>query len=76
MIVLRPGVPADLASLVELDRSVRTAPDQPSHAADWLEPDAGSRLREWIAAGECVVAEAAGELAGYAAMRTTSSIPA
>jgi hypothetical protein len=68
MIVLRPAALVDLASVVALDRSVRVAPDQPSHAADWLEPDAESHIRNWIVAGECVVAETAGELAGYAVM--------
>ena len=68
MIVLRPAALVDLASVVALDRSVRAAPDQPTHAADWLEPDAESHIRNWIVAGECVVAETAGELAGYAVM--------
>jgi len=64
-LLLRPATEEDLPALVALDRDVRGGPDQPAHAADWLEPDAETFLRGWIAAGECVLATVGGVPAGY-----------
>ncbi|MGB3024677.1 N-acetyltransferase family protein [Paradevosia shaoguanensis] len=58
----------DLESIIALDRSVRTAPDQPEHAADWLEPSAEVALRAWVEAGECHVAEEGGSIAAFAVL--------
>jgi ribosomal protein S18 acetylase RimI-like enzyme len=64
-VVVRPAVPADLPGLIALDAEVRTATDQPTHAAGWLEPDAATWLHDWVAAGVCAAAEVNGQLAGY-----------
>jgi len=64
-VVIRPAVPEDLPALVDIDREVRHAPDQPAHAAEWLEPNATTYLSGWVAAGECYVASVGGALAGY-----------
>jgi GNAT superfamily N-acetyltransferase len=67
-VVIRLAVPDDLARLVDIDREVRHGADQPAHAADWLEPDAATHLRGWIAAGECYVAVVGGVPVGYAVL--------
>lgn len=61
----RLATSADLDSIVALDQSVRAAPGQPEHTADWLEPSAEVALAAWIAAGECHVAERGGEIIAY-----------
>jgi ribosomal protein S18 acetylase RimI-like enzyme len=67
-LLIRRAVLEDLSQLVEIDREVRLAPDQPSHAADWLEPDAATHLRNWIAAGECYIAAIGDMPVGYAVL--------
>jgi GNAT superfamily N-acetyltransferase len=64
-ISIRPARASDLDALVALDRSIRTASDQPAHAADWLDPDARGHLSGWIERGECFVAMRGAEVAGY-----------
>ena len=68
-LVLRPATTeADLGAVVALDHSVRHAPGQPGHTAEWLEPGADEWIANWIAAEECFVAELDGEIAGYAVL--------
>jgi ribosomal protein S18 acetylase RimI-like enzyme len=52
-VTVRPARPDDLDALVRLDT---TAPRDPSRAG---------LIRQWVAAGECHVAEAGGEIVGY-----------
>jgi len=61
----RLAAAADLHRIVELDRSVRNAADQPEHAADWLEPSAEQVLGAWLAAGECHVVEQGSVIVAY-----------
>ncbi len=64
-VVVRPATAGDLPVLIEIDREVRTAPDQPAHAAEWLDPDPVAFLRGWVSAGECFLATVAGAPVGY-----------
>jgi ribosomal protein S18 acetylase RimI-like enzyme len=66
-IAIRDAIATDLPALLAIDGEVRKAPDQPAHAAEWLD-DPASVLGGWISAGECVIAEIGGEPAGYAVL--------
>jgi len=65
---LRPAGDGDLAELLVIDHEVRFAPDQPAHATEWLDPDPAVYIGDWIARGECVVAEMGGGIAGFGVM--------
>jgi len=66
-LIIRNAAPADLPALVAMDREVRNRPDQPSHAAEWLD-DPASFIGTWVAAGECVIAELGADPVGYAVL--------
>ena len=64
-VTIRKAELSDLDAVIALDIAVRSAPGQPEHSAERLEPDPFGRLRDWVTRGECYIAESNGTMVGF-----------